>query len=72
MTSMEIPENLTEVMMGGSDEKENSPERDRAKRKLSLNSNSSGMHGNPIELPTSGLNNTDVLAYSDTNYSDIE
>ena len=42
MTSMEIPENLTEVMMGGSDEKENSPDRERAKRKLSLNSNSSG------------------------------
>ena len=43
MTSMEIPENLTEVMMGGnSDDKENSPDRDRAKRKLSLNSNSSG------------------------------
>ena len=47
MTSMEIPENLTEVMMGGSDEKENSPDRERAKRKLSLNSNSSGRRPNP-------------------------
>ena len=42
MASMEVPENLTDVMMGGSDEKENAPDRDGVKRKLSLNSNSSG------------------------------